>query len=101
VVPLELDEVYPLSQHETAMPLDEEVVDYVAKQVAQYVGGHGYRAVVLLDDPETFGNAIRSQCKRACAKKNVLFSSLDVKGQTIREFLVQFDLLLKRGLGIL
>src|SRR4030066_1631176 len=34
VIPLELDEVYPLSQHEISLPLDKETVDYVAKQVA-------------------------------------------------------------------
>ena len=30
VIPLELDEVYPLSQHEAAVPLDLETVNYVA-----------------------------------------------------------------------
>jgi 7-cyano-7-deazaguanine tRNA-ribosyltransferase len=98
VVPLELDEVYPLSQHEVAMPLDEEVIAFVAKQVAHYVSGHGYRAVVLLDDRQTFGSTVRHQCKQVCAKNNITFDSLDVKGQTIREFLTQLDLLSKKDL---
>ncbi len=95
---MELDEVYPLSQHETAMPLDDEVIAYVAKQIAQYVGGRDYGAVVLLDDPQTFGNVVRHQCKRACERKNIAFDSLDFKGQTIREFLSQLDLLIKKDL---
>jgi 7-cyano-7-deazaguanine tRNA-ribosyltransferase len=98
VVPLELDEVYPLSQHETSMPLDAEVVEYVAGQVADYVARSGYRAVVLLDDPENWGKTIRAQCKRACVKKGVFFGCLDVKGQAIREFLVQLDELLRKSL---
>ena len=31
VIPLELDEVYPLSQHEVSMPLDCEVTEYVGE----------------------------------------------------------------------
>ncbi len=99
VVPLELDEVYPLSQHETSMPLDFEVAGYVAEQVANYVIRSGYEAVVLLDDPQNWGKTIRAQCKRACAKKNIVFNCLDVKGQAIREFLSQLDLLLKKNLS--
>src|SRR5665648_773067 len=49
VVPLELDEVYPLSQHETTLPLDLETVDYVAGQAAGYIQRNGYRSVVLLN----------------------------------------------------
>ena len=37
VVPLELDEVYPLSQHESSTPLDHETVAYVAEMTAQYI----------------------------------------------------------------
>ena len=33
VVPLEFDEVYPLSQHEVALPLDAGTVEYVAAKL--------------------------------------------------------------------
>ena len=50
VVPLELDEVYPLSQHEAALPLDLETVDYVASQTREYIKRTAYTGVVLLND---------------------------------------------------
>ncbi len=55
VVPLELDEVYPLSQHETTLPLDLETVDYVAGQAAGYIQRNGYQSVVLLNDKKFWG----------------------------------------------
>ncbi len=52
LVPLELDEVYPLSQHEIAHPFDCETADYVANQTAEYVKRSTYKSVVLLNDPK-------------------------------------------------
>jgi 7-cyano-7-deazaguanine tRNA-ribosyltransferase len=99
VIPLELDEVYPLSQHETAMPLDREVVDYVAGQTAEYIGRSKYKSVLLLEDAKNWGNALREHCKPVCTKKNIAFYHIDIKAQTIREFLVKLDQLLKKGLS--
>ncbi|MGZ4850019.1 MAG: tRNA guanosine(15) transglycosylase TgtA, partial [Candidatus Bathyarchaeia archaeon] len=42
VVPLELDEVYPLSQHEAAIPLDLETMNYVANETEDYIKRTGY-----------------------------------------------------------
>jgi 7-cyano-7-deazaguanine tRNA-ribosyltransferase len=73
VVPDELDEVYPLSQHETAMPLDSGTISYVANQVADYIANNGkrYQKVVLVENTETWGKAITYTCKRACKKFNI------------------------------
>jgi 7-cyano-7-deazaguanine tRNA-ribosyltransferase len=99
VVPLELDEVYPLSQHETAMPLDCEVVNYVADQVADYVSCSRYKTVILLHDPENWGNTIKQQCKRACQKKGAAFGYLTMGAQGTKEFLTRLEALLKKDLG--
>ena len=69
VIPMELDEVYPLSQHEIAMPLDQETVDYVANQTAEYIKQQHYTTVVLLHDPEQWGKTVKTQCSIACQKK--------------------------------
>ncbi len=58
IIPLELDEVYPLSQNEIAMPLDRETVDYVAEQVKKYVAKSSYRKVVLVEDIENWKEKI-------------------------------------------
>jgi len=79
VIPTELDEVYPLSQHETALPLDKETGEYVATQVADYVSCMNYRMVVLLHDPENWKESVLKMCKRTCLKRNINFKYFNVK----------------------
>jgi len=71
VVPVELDEVYPLSQHEVATPIDEETRGYVAEQVGRYVGAMDYEAVVLLHDAEHWQGGLVESCRMACEGKGV------------------------------
>jgi predicted RNA-binding protein len=80
IVPLELDEVYPLSQHEVAVPLDTETVDYVAGQVAAYVEGMSYEKIVFLEDQKIWRRVVTNACRRACKKKNIRFSNLRRQG---------------------
>jgi 7-cyano-7-deazaguanine tRNA-ribosyltransferase len=80
IVPLELDEVYPLSQHEVAVPLDKETTDSVAGQVAAYVGRMSYERVVLLEDRTIWGRTVTSACRRACKRKNIRFLNLQRQG---------------------
>jgi 7-cyano-7-deazaguanine tRNA-ribosyltransferase len=49
VIPLELDEVYPLSQYEASDSTTFETVDYVLKHVWKYMleGNHGCKHVVI------------------------------------------------------
>ena len=62
VVPLELDEVYPLSQHEDALPLDLETVEYVANQASDYIKRSGYSGVVLFNDPKLWKDTVKAAC---------------------------------------
>jgi 7-cyano-7-deazaguanine tRNA-ribosyltransferase len=87
VVPLELDEVYPLSQHDAALPLDLETVNYVANQAADYLIRMGYAGVVLLNDPKLWGNTIKSTCKSACESKNLPFDFVDASVGGSKEIL--------------
>lgn len=68
VVPLELSEVYPLSQHEIALPLDVETIEYVAEQVKNYIGDSAYRKVLLVEDVETWQNKVSAACRRVKRK---------------------------------
>ncbi len=61
VVPMELDEIYPLSQHEVRMPLDFETIEYVAERVKNYISASRYKHVVLVEDPAWKGR-ISSSC---------------------------------------
>ena len=99
IVPLELDEVYPLSQHEAALPLDCEVKDYVAAQVAAYIERSNYSAVVLINDPNTWDNTVKKQCKNASRKRGIAFEHLTLGAQGTKEFLTRLETILKKNLG--
>ncbi|UCH31639.1 MAG: tRNA guanosine(15) transglycosylase TgtA [Candidatus Bathyarchaeota archaeon] len=63
VTPLELDEIYPLSQHEIALPLDLESKKYVASQVKGYIETFSYKRVILIEDPKVWKDTISIACK--------------------------------------
>jgi 7-cyano-7-deazaguanine tRNA-ribosyltransferase len=69
VVPAEIDEVYPLSQHEISLPIDAETTDYVAKQVKNYIAKTTYKKIVLLETPKMWKGKIAAACKEVCRRK--------------------------------
>jgi 7-cyano-7-deazaguanine tRNA-ribosyltransferase len=99
VTPLELDEVYPLSQHETALPLDKETISYVATQVADYIQRTHYAAVVLLHDPQLWGSSVKTACSKACQKKGTRFEHVDVKAEGTKNILTRLEMILKKNLS--
>jgi ABC-type branched-subunit amino acid transport system substrate-binding protein len=76
-VPIEIDEVYPLSQHEVALPLDHETIAYVAEQVESYIVRSRIKKVVLLNDSETWGNEIASVVRKACRERGFALTVLN------------------------
>lgn len=48
VMPMELDETYPLYQYEYSYPPDIESVKHIAHQILEYIGGSPYMAIVFL-----------------------------------------------------
>jgi len=84
VIPTEIDEVYPLSQHETVIPADEETVGYVASQVANYIAQRNYRTIILIHNSENWENKVLKASKKACSVKGIKFKYFDVKGNWIK-----------------
>lgn len=76
IIPIELGEVYPLSQYEIAVPFDAETLTYVARQVANYIETMNYEKVILLQDAETWKGKISVACRRACKKRRIPFTAL-------------------------
>jgi 7-cyano-7-deazaguanine tRNA-ribosyltransferase len=99
VVPLELDEVYPLSQHETAMPTDLETVAYVAERVADYVKRMPYASVVLLNDAKVWSSTVKSACRRACKEKGLGFGVVEADVQADKELVGSLEMLLRGQLS--
>jgi 7-cyano-7-deazaguanine tRNA-ribosyltransferase len=79
VIPIELDETYPLSQHETVQPLDKETITYVAHQIGDYINRTNYKTIILLNDPENWNKNILKTCKKTCRQKNIKFKSFNTK----------------------
>ena len=99
LVPLELDEIYPLSQHESAHPFDLETVDYVADQTAEYIKRSSYQSVVLLNDPKHWGDTIKKACTKACKTADLTFDSVDANVQGSREIFSRLENILREQLS--
>ena len=99
VVPIELDEVYPLSQHEVASPLDLETVDYVASQTAEYIKRSSYAGVVLLNDPKLWRDIVKSAAATACAAKGLAFDSVEADASATKEILGRLSTVLRKQLN--
>jgi 7-cyano-7-deazaguanine tRNA-ribosyltransferase len=95
VIPYELDEVYPLSQHETVLPLDDETVSYVADQVTRYISRINCKMVVLLDDPQNWGKTILETVKKACLKENIRFRCMNVNKKEKEASTTRLDRILR------
>ena len=96
VVPIELDEVYPLSQHEAAMPPDTETRDYVAGRVEEYVKNTRYSSVVLLNDQQNWGNAIRNSLAKACSTSRMSFDLVNLNLKRQKAILTRLETVLKK-----
>jgi 7-cyano-7-deazaguanine tRNA-ribosyltransferase len=95
IVPIELDEVYPLSQHETAVPLDLETIETVADQLRDYINRVNYEMVILLNDSHNWGKTILNTCKKACLKKNVKLECINMKEDRNRTVLAKLEKILQ------
>lgn len=99
VIPLELDEVYPLSQHETVLPLDKETIEYVANQAADYIKHVKYETVILLHDPETWQEPILKMCRKTCLKNNISFNYITVRETPRKAILTSLEKILQKALS--
>jgi len=73
VVPSEIDDYYPLSQTELALPMDEETRDHVIDGVIEYMLRENYRKILLLSDMTNWDKELIQKCQRIVGKsgKNV------------------------------
>lgn len=72
VIPIELDEVYPLSQYDASF-IDEETINYVVNQLQSYIANKKYSIVVLHPDSTTLGNKLSNACRNTCKRLGIHF----------------------------
>jgi 7-cyano-7-deazaguanine tRNA-ribosyltransferase len=99
VVPLELDEVYPLSQHEAALPLDVETISYVAGQTQEFIKRGSYQSVVLFNDPKLWADTIKKACKVACKEKSLPFECVEANVEAGKKTVARLESVLNEQLG--
>jgi len=99
VIPIELDEVYPLSQHETALPLDKETIEYVTKQITTYIKDTNYKTIILLNDPENWNRNVLNTCKKTCQNKNIKFKYVNIKEKRSKTMLTSLKKILQKTLS--
>ncbi len=99
LIPLELDEVYPLSQHEIVLPLDQETIYYVAETMADYIGQGQYTTVVLLHNATFWGDTVKEHCFKSCQEKGVAFEYIDVVAEGSKTILTRLEMILRKRLS--
>ena len=97
IVPLELDEVYPLSQHDYAIPLVEVVVEYVAKEAADFIQRASYERVVLIHDRQNWGNRVKEACRRSCSTGRIRFNCITIKPDSTKYILTRLEMILRKN----
>lgn len=69
VIPIELAETYPLSQFESAEPLDRETLEFASDGVARYVAKSRHKEVVIYSGTGTLDALVESKCREACQER--------------------------------
>lgn len=96
---MELDEVYPLSQHEASHPFDLETVGYVASQTAEYIKRSSYKSVVLLNEPKRWIDKVKEACTKSCEEADLPFNSMDANVAGSREIFDRLENILLEHLN--
>jgi 7-cyano-7-deazaguanine tRNA-ribosyltransferase len=99
VIPIELDEIYPLSQHETTLPLDKETIEYVTKQTVNYIKNTNYKIIILIDDTENWNKNILKTCKKTCKNKNIKLKHINKKTRRSKTMLTSLKKTLQKTLS--
>ena len=79
ITPIELDEIYPLSQHETAMPLDKETIQHLEEQIADYIKRTNYKTIILINDSQNWNKTVISTVKRTCKQKHITLKIINIR----------------------
>lgn len=99
IVPLELDEVYPLSQNDSAFPIEEPIAEYVAGEAANFIQRSQYRSVLLIHDPQDWGNKIKNACKKSCSTRGIKLDYVTVNPDLAKNILTRLETILRKNLS--
>ena len=99
VIPLELDEIYPLSQNEITFPFDDKIKEYVSTQISEYIKHYPYKTVILLNDPVLWDNKVSDTCHKTCLKEKLNCEVVTMKTGINKDILHCLENILKKHLS--
>lgn len=85
IIPIELDEIYPLSQYEIATPFDLETMNYTAQQITKYIMTTSYERVILVWDTYLWNRDLVAPCRKACKNRNIPLVILKLKAPSNKD----------------
>jgi 7-cyano-7-deazaguanine tRNA-ribosyltransferase len=74
VVPLEIDDMFPLSQTEAQLPPDQETLHNTITAITQYIKKHRYKTVILHFDSKIWGETLKEKCAKSCVESGKEFN---------------------------
>ncbi len=80
VTPIELVDVYPLSQYEIALPPDRDMESHMVRRVTEYVKAMNYEGVILVREEGVLGENLSKVCGRVCSEKGIRFWDVPSNG---------------------
>jgi len=78
VVPIEICDVYPLSQFEIARPIDAETMRHVAQRIVEYVKRSGYKRKIMIIESGTWQEETAQICQELLKKRGEVIEFLIV-----------------------
>ena len=99
IIPIEIDEVYPLSQNEVTTPFDSETKEHIAILLSEYIKKFQYETVILLNDFSQWDNKVADLCKNICAIKKIQFKELELKTGINKDILAGLENILKKQMS--
>ncbi len=99
IIPIEIDEVYPLSQNEVTTPFDSETKEYIAILLSEYIKKFQYETVILLNDFSQWDNKVADSCKNMCVIKKMQFKELELTTGINKDILAGLENILKKQMS--
>lgn len=79
LIPRELEDIYPLSQHEVVDEYHHESVEMISNAFEEYVSKHTYKTVVFYNNWDKYGNELIEAFRKGSDLKGIRFICLPNK----------------------
>ena len=71
-IPIELKDVYPLSQYEVALPPEDSMIESVIKHIKEYVNRNRFKKVIILSRENTWEEKLADRCRKIISTEKIL-----------------------------